>query len=148
MASDDAEAQEAREAREAQEAAEEDLRIFETLCISSPGKVNRFGQRTSPPLLSPPSRSRCTHTRESTRTHTPSHARGNAVLRARANPSVFSARIAVSIEKTSSSFCFFKWIQENEPKIVIQTQPSARVREYTERKMYDCWNYNDIVNNY
>lgn len=38
MASDDAEAREAQEA-------EEDLRIFETLCISSPRKVNRW-QRT------------------------------------------------------------------------------------------------------
>ena len=39
MASDETETQEVREAREAQEAAEEDLRIFETLCISSPLKV-------------------------------------------------------------------------------------------------------------
>jgi hypothetical protein len=38
MASDDAETQ---EAQEAQETIEEDLKIFETLRISSPRKVNR-----------------------------------------------------------------------------------------------------------
>lgn len=48
MASDDAEAQEAREV------AEEDLKIFETLCISSPRKVNRWAAHLTIPSLTTP----------------------------------------------------------------------------------------------
>lgn len=86
MASDEAETQEVREAREAQEAAEEDLRIFETLCISSPLKVVNRWQRTSPPFHTCDHighAARIMHSRKSTRTHAVAYTRKRiAVARA------------------------------------------------------------------
>lgn len=71
MASDDGTA--AQEERETQEAADEDLRIFETLRISSPRKVNR--RRVPSYLFSPLWTVKRTHARRQARTHASTHAR-------------------------------------------------------------------------